>query len=118
MPSFRYSTLAKVVLRMGQVGVDLRTDDAVQTDAVNDCIDQASNDAEEHFAQCYTLSDLQTNTFVSDGVTDIAVYYLCFRRMNIPNEGAAAGYEKAIQSFNRVRVGASRIPGVTRLAGA
>ncbi len=122
MPSHRYTTAGAVTLRLGQLGVDLHTDDGIQAEIVSDCIDQASGDAEEHFAQCYDLDLLynsgNVNGWVADGCTDLAVYYICFHRLNIPNEAAAFAYERTTQSFNRVRVGCSRIPNATRITGS
>ena len=122
MPLHQYTTPTAVVLRLGQLWVDLRTDDGIQSAIVSDCIDQASDDAEEHFAQCYSLDALYNsglvNGWVADGTTDLAVYYVCFHRLNIPNEAALLAYERTMQSFNRVRVGASRIPNATRIVGS
>lgn len=109
-----YTTYARMLIRAGQVGIDLRTDhDASSTEGVNEAIESASAEAEQ-YCWMYAPAALENSRTLGLWVTDMALYYLCTFRFNAAPGSAKALYDKAIEQLERVSREEMPLAGVQR----
>lgn len=117
MPSYQYTTLARLQTRLSSLGVSLRIDDNFPT-AVADVINDASDEIEAYASFSYSTLSLSTNSWIAKKATDIALVYLCQRRNNPVPNSVMANYDKAISDLEAVLAGSRQIPGAARNKGA
>lgn len=129
MPITPLTTAARVAARMGLLAVELRTDDDAVTPGAGadesasaltaEAIADATVEARGYLSRMYSDTQLAGSDWVELKVRDIAVYYLCLRRLNDAPAAAVQPYEKAIADLEKVQSGAMPLPdAATRKAAA
>jgi hypothetical protein len=80
-----YTTAARITRLVGQIGIDLRTDDADDLDTADDymqdAVDVGSTEVDFYLSR-YSAADAATNEWVIQHATWFAVRQLCMRRLN------------------------------------
>lgn len=120
MPSYQYTTAVRIQSRISANGYNLRLDDVTTPNNVtliNDVMDWAADDCEVYVWNKYTLSLLSTNSWFIQQVTNVAVAYLCMRRMNSVPQSPYEAYERSIALLERVNTGNLKITGVPQSKG-
>jgi len=85
MADVPYTTEDRISLLVGQLGVDLRTDDDDPSGLLEAAIDYGSNQI-EFYCSKYSTTELAANGWVNDAATFAAVMWLCVHRLNeVPN---------------------------------
>ncbi len=121
MPTYQYTSASRLRTRVSTTGVTLRTDDitvAHGASLVGDVIDRASDDVEGFVYFGYELAQLEINAWLNQRCTDIAVYYLCERRLNAIPKPVERAFDRANADLEKVRLGMMQIPGAARRKGA
>lgn len=100
-------TRERVEKRIGQMAVDLRIDDDL--DSLTDAFEDAWVEVLGYCSQLYSDDALGSSDWILMRWTDIAIFYLCERRLN-PGPGAAKRrFDKAIADLEKVQTGAMTI---------
>ena len=97
--------------RISALGVSLRIDDTNDA-AVIDCITDASSWVDYYCLGRYTTEVLFTSAWIKYRTRDIAIYYLCLRRLNPAPKAVEQNYETAIKELTRIQSGEATIPGL------
>ncbi len=121
MPSYQYTALDRIQSRISANGYSLRTDDITtphNVTLINDVMDWAADDAEMYVWNKYSLLNLSTNSWFIQQVTNIAVAYLCMRRLNSVPQVAYDAYMRSLELLEKVSTGAIRIPNAPQVKGA
>lgn len=108
-----YTTSAEISTRVSALGVSLRDDDMPGTgslDGVVGAISDASTELDGYALRIYSPASLAGSAWVRKKCTDIAVYFLCLRRLNDPPRAAQAQYDQALKDLEGVRGGKIAIP--------
>jgi hypothetical protein len=107
-------TLTDLQQRISVLGVSLRVDDDPST--VNQCLQRATNRIKFYTADLYDnqviQDDADSGGWTNDRATDLAVYYLCGRRLNPVPVSAKDDYEEAKLELEAVKSDLARIPDV------
>lgn len=109
-----YTTEAALALKLGQVGVDLRSDD--DPTALADVIDEASATVDGHLLSKYTAAALAANREVGHACRAIACMYLCERRGEPPPASVENAYKRYLEWLKAVAAGTVVLPGAARVA--
>lgn len=102
------TTRGRIESRIGQLAVDLRTDDDGLS--IDECIADATVEAKGYVSRMYSDTQLAASAWMELKVRDIAVYYLCLRRLNDAPAAALVPYEKAIADLEKIQSGETQIP--------
>lgn len=110
-----YTTAEKIQRRMSTIAVDLRLDDLEdqaieQTAAYDQVIEDASVEVNGYCLTTYSAAALAASPWIEKKTRDIAIYFLCLRRLNKAPASVQAEYEKALADLERVQAGEIRIP--------
>lgn len=116
MPDTLYTTRAKIERRISQVATDLRIDDDLE--AIDDVIEEATTEVNGYCLIRYSETQLGNSEWVALKCLDIAVFYLCMRRLNTAPQSAQVRYEKAIEDLKAVEKGKHIPDAATRKAAA
>lgn len=103
-----YTTSGAISQRVSADGLSLRVDDSGAD--INAVIDDASIEADGYALLLYSRTQLSQSDWYAKKVTDLAVYYLCQRRLNAVPDTAQANYDKAIADLEQVKTGFLQIP--------
>ena len=116
MPTGTYTTIARIKYRISADGYDLRLDDTstgTAADIVAQVIADASDEIEFYCLGGYSAAQLATSGWVLKIATDIAVWMLCWRRLNGCPEGAQVMADAAFERLEAIAAGKLKIPGLT-----
>lgn len=102
------TTRSRIEARIGQLAVDLRIDD--NANSLNEIIADATVESSAYLSRMYSDEQLQSSAWVEMKVRDIAVYFLCMRRLNDAPMSAVTAYEKAIADLEKVQSGTMIVP--------
>lgn len=105
-----YTTQTKIEKRVGTSGTDLRIDD--DTDSIDNVIEDATTEVNGYCQRLYDTTTLATSEWVMKKTTDIAVFFLCLRRLNSAPKAAQFMYEKAIMDLEKIQAGMMMIPDI------
>jgi len=119
-----YCTEAEIVRFIGQVGVDEAADNdgdnTADTDVVDDCINQASQEIELYSRQKYTPAQLATSTLVNRWCVVIATRFLFMRRGNDIPATVEIEWERIANPGSgllmQLQTGRIQLPGVAKRA--
>lgn len=107
-----YTDATAINLLAGQVGVDLRADDATEAEVVAEAVEYAGGEVD--FAAQGRWSGLDAVRWVRNCATHFALEWLCLRRLNAVPESLAAACERYRQQLALVAQGKLVIPGAAR----
>ncbi len=105
-----YCTATHIAKRISSSGIDLRVDD--DTSAIAAVIEEASIEVNGYLQLLYEVADLAQSEWVRLKTTDIAVYYLCLRRLNSAPKAVEKRYEKAIEDLEKAQSGSVMLPDI------
>lgn len=107
-----YTTEALITRLVGQLGIDLRDDDAADGTEealyMQDAVDVGTADVDFYLSQ-YLQSGIADNTFCQQCATFFAVRYLCLRRLNDVPESILKECERREKMLELVRTGKARL---------
>lgn len=107
-----YTTAALVTRLVGQLGVDLREDDAADgTESglyMQDAVDVGTSDLDFYLSQ-YLQAGIAADEFCQRCATFFAVRYLCMRRLNEVPGGVLKECERREKMLELVRTGRARL---------
>ena len=118
--STTYCSVADVQRLFSSAGVtdyaDHDDDGVADTDVVEDCINQATEEIDAYARQRYEQAKLSTSTLINRWCTVLAVYFLCMRRGNTVPQSIASETERILDPDSGLLVRLSRgryqLPGV------
>lgn len=119
-----YCSVADVKRLFSSAGVDAYADhdgdSSADTDVVEDCINQATEEIDAYARQRYTQSGLSGSTLINRWCTTLAVYFLCMRRGNTIPDAIATETERILDPdkglLSRLAAGNYHLPGVAMRA--
>jgi phage gp36-like protein len=112
--TYPFTTEALIAIKLGQLGVDLRTDDVDYDDDIEDVIDSATWEVAGYFNGRYSMSLASANGWVQQVATWLAILELCHRRGNEPPAGVVDRCKRYYDLLGRVMSGAWKIPELAR----
>ena len=101
---------AKITSLLGQLGVDLRTDDADYADAIADAVDAGTAELWGFLGARYAAADLADSTWAQWHATWFAIRHLCQRRINDVPESVAKECDRREKQLALVRDGKAKAP--------
>lgn len=107
-----YCTVTHIQKRISQTAIDLRIDD--DPTCVPSVIEEASIEIDGYCLLKYSETSLAASDWIRLKCTDIAVHYLCLRRLNGSPVAAQARYDKAIADLEKIQIGSLTIPDAPR----
>lgn len=108
-----YTTSAAVIDLIGQLGLDLRTDDEVEADMLTAAIAYASGRIDFYCLQRVSATELAASQWVKDVATFLAIRWLCQRRLNEVPSSIAEEWEERKEELQLVQQGKAMVPGAT-----
>lgn len=114
MADLAYTDAKAITDLVGQLAVDLRTDDVEAAEFLDEAIDHGSSEIDFYSQGKYVASDLAANRWVKDAATAFAVEKLCMRRLNAIPESAVAWADRYREKLQGVLDGKWNIPGCSR----
>lgn len=105
-----YCQKADLELRLSALGVSLRLDDDVT--AVDDVIGDASEWINFYCEGRYEQAQLALSLWIKYRCRDIAILFLCIRRLNAIPKSAQFAYDQAIKALEKVQAATMVIPGI------
>ena len=114
MADLAYTDSTAIADLVGQLGVDLRTDDGDTATLLAEAIDHGSSEIDFYSQQKYLPTDLAANRWVKQAATAFAVEGLCFRRLNAIPENVVAWADRYREKLQGVLEGKWQIPGCSR----
>lgn len=122
MTASAYCSQADIESRISTLGVSLRIDDgsgAAAIAMITDCINDASEWVNFYCGQRYTPEVLATSQWVKYRTRDIAIFNLCFRRLNAIPKSVQLALDLCNKALEAVQLGKVVIPGLaTRKSAA
>lgn len=103
-----YCSATDVTHRVGQLGITLRTND--DPGALSDCLESAAAEVNFYLQNLYTPSALAGSEWVKRASRDIAVRFLCMRRLNSVPKSVQSQYEETIQKLDVIGSGKKNLP--------
>lgn len=100
-----------IALRLSQLGLDLRTDDA-PADAPDDCAAEASAWVRLFLGSRFTEADLAANAWVGYAARAFGVYYVCLRRNEPIPSSVQQERDEYQKTLERINSGELQLPGV------
>jgi hypothetical protein len=111
MPDLAYTTAEQVTRLVGQLGVDLRTDDADPDALMGEAIDFASGEIDWYCSR-FAGAELAVNRWVGHAAAVIAVRWLCVHRLNeIPASLQKMWEEDLKPKLDLIQQGKAVVPG-------
>lgn len=111
-----YCTQAEMVRRFGSAGItafsDHDGDDVIDTDVVEDAINQAAQEIELYATQRYSRAGLTASTLINRWAVTMACYFLCQNRGNPPPDSLAEEFTRIMEALAKVATGELQLPGV------
>lgn len=101
-------TRQRIESRISATAVDLRIDD--DPDSISSAMEDAWVEVQGYCSVRYSDAQLGGSEWILMRWTDIAVMYLCERRLDPAPNSAARRYDKAIADLERVEAGSKAIP--------
>ena len=114
MADLAYTTAKAVTDLVGQLALDLRTDDVEGPEFLDQAIEHGSGEIDFYAQGKYLTSDLASNRWVSNGATAFAVEFLCLRRLNEIPKGVKEWADQYREKLQGVLEGKWQIPGCSR----
>lgn len=108
MPVVLYADATAVVARAGEAGVTLRTDDDPNT--IDDVLEAAAVDVDFWLGPVYSQTALAGSEWVARACRDIAVRYLCLRRLNAVPKSVELRYQEVLELLKLLASGARQLP--------
>lgn len=107
-----FTTADRLQATVSRLGVDLRTDDSAAD--VELCISDATNDVRLYTSRHYELAELTNSAWVEKAARILAVYELCFRRLNAIPEVVEKRRQEVMSQLEAVSKGRLHIPDARR----
>ena len=106
-----FTTEAAMIFRMSQIAHDLRLDDETDIpDTIAQVIADASVEVLMYCGVLYSVPALQGSAVIEKCTREIAIYYLCLRRLNKPPASVQAQYDKTIEYLEKIQAGKMILP--------
>ena len=105
-----YTTAARIIALVGELGVDLRTDDVADIDESLEYAVDAGTTDEDFYLSKYSPADIAVNEWCIQNATWFGVRALCLRRLNEVPEGVAKECERREKLLQKVLEGKWRAP--------
>ncbi|MGH9932600.1 MAG: phage protein Gp36 family protein [Pyrinomonadaceae bacterium] len=87
-------------------------DGQADSEVVNDCINQATEEINLYCQQWYEPADLDNSTLINRWCTVMATTFLCERRGNPVPESLQAEFARIAEKLERILAGTLKIPGL------
>lgn len=91
---------------------DHDADGMADTDIVEDCINQATEEIDLYARQRYTQAVLSTSTLINRWCMVMATRFLCHRRGNSPPASVEVEWERISQHLEDISQGKKQLPGM------
>jgi hypothetical protein len=103
-----YTTEARIARLMGQLGLDLRTDDVPDSDAhIDSAIDAGTCEADFFYAD-YAVAGVAADEMAQQAATYFACRWLCEHRLNEPSAGLDKACERLEKKLELIRTRKAR----------
>lgn len=111
MADLAYTTADRITTLVGQLGVDLRTDDDTGGGVVTAAIDFASGEIDWYCSR-YAASELASNRWIANTATFLAVRWLCMHRLNSVPDSIQKEWEDDLKpKLDLIHEGKAIVPG-------
>lgn len=107
-----YTTVDVLSTRVSVAGVDLRVDHDVE--GGNQSIEWASRELEFYLQDRYTVAQITASTWAGFACAVLAVYHLCWLRLNAVPGVVAAERERILEMLAMIQQKGANLPGVPR----
>lgn len=106
-PTTLYCTLQQIERRASAEAVELRTDD--DAGAINACIVEATIEVNGYCERGYSIVALAASNWASQRCLDIAMWFLCSRRLEPVPTTVQQRYDRALKELDEVSKGTRQI---------
>ena len=93
---------------------DHDADGTADTDVIEDCINQATDEIDLYARQQHTQAQLATSTLITRWCVVMAARFLQERRMNVVSESIIAQWDRIIENLQKVAENRLQLPGLAK----